>query len=186
MSSTAIPKVVPAQLSFLAVYNPSLGTSDETFHQQIVFYYSKAAKARSKLSHGDTKAAAELREQENEKLRQVGLAQGMVGFAKSFSNGDAVDSVETQKSRIVLRELEDGWWILAVSSRISSPRSSSKSNDLSSPSISRNSPPQHHGPTRAPASTNRPSNTRRAKSVHPRFWCSSSYARTPYSGYIMA
>ncbi|EAT87686.2 hypothetical protein SNOG_05295 [Parastagonospora nodorum SN15] len=113
MSSTAIPKVVPAQLSFLAVYNPALGTSDETFHQQIVFYYSRAAKARSKLSNGDTRRDEELREQENEKLRQVGLAQGMVGFAKSFSNGEAVDSVETQKSRIVLHELEAGWWILA-------------------------------------------------------------------------
>jgi hypothetical protein len=114
MSSTAIPRVVPAQLSFLAVYNPSLGTSDDTFHQQIVFYYSKAAKALQKLRHGDTQAQQELREQENEKLRQVGLAQGMVGFAKSFSNGEAVDSVETQKSRIVLHELERGWWILAV------------------------------------------------------------------------
>ena len=114
MSSTAIPKVVPAQLSFLAVYNPSLGTRDETFHQQVVFYYCKAAKARSKLGNGDAHAAQELREQENEKLRQVGLAQGMVGFAKSFSNGEAVDSVETHKARIVLHELEDGWWILAV------------------------------------------------------------------------
>jgi hypothetical protein len=82
MSSTAIPKVVPAQLSFLAIYNPALGTSDETFDQQIVFYYSKAAKARSKLKDGDAKREQELREQENEKLRQVGLAQGMVGFAK--------------------------------------------------------------------------------------------------------
>jgi hypothetical protein len=114
MSSTAIPKVVPAQLSFLAIYNPSLGTSDETFHQQIVFYYSRAAKALQKLGHGNAKREKELREQENEKLRQVGLAQGMVGFAKSFSNGEAVDSVETQKSRIVLHELEEGWWILAV------------------------------------------------------------------------
>ncbi|KAF2845764.1 hypothetical protein T440DRAFT_558688 [Plenodomus tracheiphilus IPT5] len=113
MSSTAIPRVVPAQLSFLAIYNPSLGRSDETFHKQIVFYYSKAAKTRSKLNNGDTQKEEELREQENEKLRQVGLAQGMVGFARSFSNGATVDSVETQKSRIVLHELEDGWWILA-------------------------------------------------------------------------
>lgn len=82
MSSTSIPKVVPAQLSFLAIYNPSLGTSDETFHQQIVFYYSKAAKTLSKLNNGNTQKEQELREQENEKLRQVGLAQGMVGFAK--------------------------------------------------------------------------------------------------------
>ncbi|CAN9274467.1 unnamed protein product [Alternaria alternata] len=113
MSSTAGSKVIPAQLSFLAIYNPSLGRSDETFDQQIVFYYSKAAKTRSKLRDGDTEREEELREQENEKLRQVGLAQGMVGFAKSFSDGEAVDSVETQKTRIVLRELEDGWWILA-------------------------------------------------------------------------
>lgn len=82
MSSTAIPKVVPAQLSFLAIYNPSLGSSDETFHKQVVFYYSKAAKTRSRLNDGDTRKEEELREQENEKLRQVGLAQGMVGFAK--------------------------------------------------------------------------------------------------------
>jgi hypothetical protein len=88
--------------------------SQSTIHQQVVFYYSKAAKARSKLGNGDAQAAQELREQENEKLRQVGLAQGMVGFAKSFSNGEAVDSVETHKARIVLHELEDGWWILAV------------------------------------------------------------------------
>ena len=113
MSSTAVPRVVPAQLSFLAVYNPSLGRSDEEFDQQIVFYYARAAKARAQLSHGDKKAARDLREQENEKLRQVGLAQGVVGFARSFSHGAPVDSVETEKSRIVLKELEDGWWILA-------------------------------------------------------------------------
>ncbi|KAF2833394.1 hypothetical protein CC86DRAFT_441919 [Ophiobolus disseminans] len=135
MSSTAIPKVVPAQLSFLAVYNPGLGTSDETFHKQIVFYYSKAAKVRSKLGDGD-KRAEELREQENEKLRQVGLAQGMVGFAKSFSNGEAVDSVETQKSRIVLYELEDGWWILASIDLTQLPAATSRSDS----SVSVNEP----------------------------------------------
>ncbi|KAF1922056.1 hypothetical protein BDU57DRAFT_545401 [Ampelomyces quisqualis] len=89
-------------LSLLAVYNPSLGTSDATFHQQIVFYFSAAAE-----QHG-------LREDEHERLRQVGLAQGMVAFAKSFSSGAAVDAVETLQSRVVLHELEDGWWILAA------------------------------------------------------------------------
>jgi hypothetical protein len=90
MSSTAIPRVVPAQLSFLAIYNPSLGTSDETFHDQVVFYYSKAAKARSRIEGKDAQAEQELREQENEKLRQVGLAQGMVGFARYCSNDTAI------------------------------------------------------------------------------------------------
>jgi hypothetical protein len=82
MASTAMPKVVPAHLSFLAIYNPDLGRSDETFHNQVVFYYSRAAKARSKKHGSSTRAEHELREQENEKLRQIGLAQGMVGFAR--------------------------------------------------------------------------------------------------------
>ncbi|KAJ4338660.1 hypothetical protein N0V87_003783 [Didymella glomerata] len=105
-------RVVPAALSFLAIYNPALGDSDETFHKQIVFYYAKAAKARAKLGNDDAKDE-QLREEENEKLRHVGLAQGMVGFARSFSRGESVDSIETEKSRIVLHELEHGWWILA-------------------------------------------------------------------------
>ena len=33
---------------------------------------------------------------------------------RSFSNGEPLDSIETEKSRIVLHELEKGWWILAV------------------------------------------------------------------------
>lgn len=81
MSSTSIPRVVPAQLSFLALYNPSLTASDETVEDQIVFYYSKATK-RARADGDDPEAVAALREQKNEQLRQVGLAQGMVGFAR--------------------------------------------------------------------------------------------------------
>lgn len=117
MSSNAeiLNKVIPAQLSFLAIYNPSLGPTDETFRDQVVFYYSRAAHARRKEEQHDGRDVEnELREEENEKLRQIGLAQGMVGFARSFANGESMDSVETEKSRIVLNEVERGWWILAV------------------------------------------------------------------------
>ncbi|KAF2100531.1 hypothetical protein NA57DRAFT_74137 [Rhizodiscina lignyota] len=116
MSSEAPSKAVPAQLSFLAIYNPSLGTTDETFRDQVVFYWSRAARARRKDAgqHGEEAEHEQLqREEENEKLRQIGLAQGMVDFARSFSDGEAMDSVETEKSRIVLREVEEGWWVLA-------------------------------------------------------------------------
>lgn len=34
---------------------------------------------------------------------------------RTFSNGAPVDSVETEKTRVVLQEIEEGWWILAVS-----------------------------------------------------------------------
>ncbi|KAJ4357631.1 uncharacterized protein N0V89_002207 [Didymosphaeria variabile] len=111
MSSTAIPKVVPAQLSFLAIYNPDLGRSDETFHKQIVFYYSKAAKARSRLHGNDTQAEHDLREQENEKLRQVGLAQGLsidltqlpAQNHSSAINGDSSEPSVEYSSREVSR-----------------------------------------------------------------------------------
>jgi len=35
-------------------------------------------------------------------------------MVRSFADGEPVDSIETEKSRIVLHELEQGWWILAV------------------------------------------------------------------------
>ena len=107
-------KITPAHLSFLALYSPTLSQSDETFHDQIVFYYSKNALKKKRRATDNADADRQLREEENEKLRQIGLAQGLVGFAKSFSGGENVDSVETEKSRIVMSELEKGWWVLAV------------------------------------------------------------------------
>ncbi|KAK4549750.1 hypothetical protein LTR36_005051 [Oleoguttula mirabilis] len=118
-SSPWLPsKVVPAQLAFLAIYNPSLGPTDETFADQCVFWYSRAAQegraAAKKSGRGDAAAAERAaREEENEKLRQIGLAQGIVGFARSFADGEPVDAIETEKSRVVLHELERGWWVLA-------------------------------------------------------------------------
>ncbi len=82
-SSIGRAGVVPAALSFLAIYNPSLSDSDETFQEQIVYYHSKPSHGRSKVRQNSTDPEAEeSREEENEKLRQIGLAQGMVGFAR--------------------------------------------------------------------------------------------------------
>lgn len=74
--------VVPAQLSFLAIYNPSLGSNDESLHDQVVFYSSKASRARSGRKTNTAVNEQGQHEEENEKLRQIGLAQGMVEFAK--------------------------------------------------------------------------------------------------------
>ncbi|KAL8793364.1 MAG: hypothetical protein Q9195_004042 [Heterodermia aff. obscurata] len=105
--------IVPACLSYLAIYNPSLSNAEESLHDQIVYYYSKADGNRTgRKSASNTDIEQENRER-NEQLRQIGLAQGMVEFAKGFSDGQAVDSIETEKSRIILHELETGWWILA-------------------------------------------------------------------------
>lgn len=118
-ASGSARKVVPAQLGFLAIYNPSLGTTDETVDNQIVYYTNPTLHPRSRSKHrnaSDKQAEDDaVREQRNEQLRQIGLAQGMVEFGRSFSDGRAVDTVETERSRIILNELEAGWWILAVS-----------------------------------------------------------------------
>ncbi|ODH44285.1 hypothetical protein ACO22_00905 [Paracoccidioides brasiliensis] len=105
--------VVPAQLSYLAIYNPSLGPTDETLGDQIVFYYSRKENTKVSESTRQGGTGDDDNVDNNERLRQIGLAQGMVNFAKNFSNGEAVNTVDTEKSRITLHELETGWWILA-------------------------------------------------------------------------
>ncbi|KAG9237537.1 hypothetical protein BJ875DRAFT_141408 [Amylocarpus encephaloides] len=118
MASPVEPqKAIPAQLGFLAIYNPSLGATDDTLANQIVYYSSldKQHRKPRQPSKGDSKKDVEdaAREQDNDRLRRVGLAQGMVEFGRSFSDGQSVDTIETEKSRVILHELESGWWILA-------------------------------------------------------------------------
>ncbi|KAL9121516.1 MAG: hypothetical protein Q9187_001923 [Circinaria calcarea] len=114
MSNTIgrVHTVVPAQVSFLAIYNPSLGKSDENLQDQVVYYYTCKANKDRRRKPGE--ALADIKhEEQNERLRQIGLAQGMVEFAKAFADGEALDAVDSEKSRILLHELEPGWWILA-------------------------------------------------------------------------
>ncbi|KAK8053686.1 hypothetical protein PG996_012987 [Apiospora saccharicola] len=115
--------VVPAQLGFLAIFNPSLGTTDDTIDDQIVYYASvdahnsaappAAPRRRNRASRNGRPTEALSPEERNERLRQIGLAQGMIEFSRGFAGGKTLDSIETEKSRVVLHELEPGWWILA-------------------------------------------------------------------------
>lgn len=124
--ATGIPTspaaIVPAHVGFLAIFNPSLGHSDETLDDQIVYYSSvDSGNSRRRRSAAQARRGSAARPTENlpqaernERLRQIGLAQGMVNFGKSFSDDQNVDTIETEKTRVVLHELEPGWWILAV------------------------------------------------------------------------
>ncbi|KAH6655570.1 hypothetical protein BKA67DRAFT_591881 [Truncatella angustata] len=109
--------VVPAQLGFLAIFNPSLGATDETIDDQIVYYASVNSQQQSQPRRRHRSKAKPTdgisQDERNERLRQIGLAQGMVEFGRGFADGEPTDVIETEKSRIVLRELEPGWWILA-------------------------------------------------------------------------
>ncbi|CAK7216002.1 hypothetical protein SCUCBS95973_002657 [Sporothrix curviconia] len=131
--AAAAAGVVPAQLGFLAIYNPSLGTTDETIEDQIVYYGGATVDAttessRSSSSFSSSFSSSRRRrssasaaaptahlapDERNERLRQIGLAQGMVAFGRSFADDQAVDTIETDKTRVILHELEPGWWMLA-------------------------------------------------------------------------
>ena len=81
-------RIIPAQLSFLAIYNPTFATSEENLQDQILFYTSRAtlksdATSRSHAGPNEEDRGEEAQQKEqNERLRQIGLAQGMVVFAK--------------------------------------------------------------------------------------------------------
>lgn len=114
--------VVPAQLGFLAIFNPSLGTTDETIDDQIVYYASVtdqgaggSGRSRNRRRRGARPTDGISQDERNKRLRQIGLAQGMVEFGRGFADDRPVNTIETEKARVVLRELEPGWWILAVS-----------------------------------------------------------------------
>lgn len=112
--------VAPAQLGFLAIFNPSLGNTDETIDDQIVYYASVSTQqdmSERKRRKRRTRARPTegiSQEERHERLRQIGLAQGMASFSRGFADGAAVDAIDTEKSRVILHELEPGWWILAV------------------------------------------------------------------------
>jgi hypothetical protein len=76
------PRVIPAHLSLLAIYNPTLGTTDETLQEQIVYYFSHDGNRNKRKESGLEELGSGEEKDENEKLRQIGLAQGMVSFAR--------------------------------------------------------------------------------------------------------
>ena len=81
-SARRAESVIPAQLSFLSIYNPSLGDTDESLHEQIVYYFSKDSTALRRGKSSREVTIEQQHEEKNERLRQVGLAQGIVEFAK--------------------------------------------------------------------------------------------------------
>ena len=115
MATSPAPGIVPAQLGFLAIYNPSLGTTEDNLDDQIVYYASVNTQNQRRRHRSRARPTEALsKEERNERLNQIGLAQGMVDFSRSFSDGKPVDTIDAEKSRVVLHELEPGWWILAV------------------------------------------------------------------------
>ncbi|KAJ3316174.1 vacuolar fusion protein ccz1 [Blyttiomyces sp. JEL0837] len=83
----------PPELACFAVYNPSWGPTEESADQQLCFH------SPASLS-------------QNEILRQIGLAQALVNFSKSFNASVACESVHSEKHRTAILEPEPGFWML--------------------------------------------------------------------------
>ncbi|KAG6015872.1 hypothetical protein E4U43_004650 [Claviceps pusilla] len=120
-TAAAAGAIVPAQLGFLAIFNPCLGNTDDTLDDQIVYYASDSTRNTQQAQHTGSKRRrtrgrpvdAISQDERNERLRQIGLAQAIISFSRGFADGASLDSVDTEKSRIITHELEPGWWILA-------------------------------------------------------------------------
>lgn len=97
MSGASLAKA--AHLDFLTIFRPDLGVDEARQQDQILFYYSSAGVKAQKYNGADSKQR-DTHETENERLRQVGLAQGLVAFARYFSksmHGIGINSQQTQR-----------------------------------------------------------------------------------------
>lgn len=84
MSQDGRYDIVPAHLGFLSIYSPDLAEDS-----QLVFHYSRPLNQRRRRGKktADTQdlheqRESERRQDEHRRMRQIGLAQGMVNFAR--------------------------------------------------------------------------------------------------------
>lgn len=81
-SSAAQPNIIPAALSYLAVYNPSLIQANGSAHEQIVYQFSKPTPSKTDRKAQENVERGGREEEHMGRLRQIGLVRGMVDFAK--------------------------------------------------------------------------------------------------------
>lgn len=75
--------VVPASLSFLAIYNSSLSKTENGFRDEVVYFYDNHKDGHGGRSHVSREETSKSNEINNKRLRSVGLVQAMIQFAKS-------------------------------------------------------------------------------------------------------
>lgn len=95
LQTDAASRAIPAQVNFLTIYSPELGNTDETEAEQIVFWSSRdelLRKQRKSRLRGNGRATdtrddngssqKDEGDETGNRLRHIGLARGMVEFAK--------------------------------------------------------------------------------------------------------
>ena len=80
--SSSFTSIVPARIAYLAIYNPTWGTSDDQVEDQLAYYYSHHDDARNRKNPAPTRPRDhDSTVDVNEKFRQIGLAQGILQFS---------------------------------------------------------------------------------------------------------
>ncbi|KAG4306118.1 hypothetical protein PORY_000106 [Pneumocystis oryctolagi] len=82
-------------LSYLAIFNPSFGSFEDSLHHQIFFFISETF-----LSPDD-------------QLHNIGLIQGILQFSKSFEEKVSNEYIQSENHVIIIIQVEDGWYIVA-------------------------------------------------------------------------
>ncbi|ORX93602.1 hypothetical protein K493DRAFT_315914 [Basidiobolus meristosporus CBS 931.73] len=83
----------PHVVSHFCIFNAEFGPTEETQHEQLLYY---TARQTTPI---------------DVKMRQVGLAQALVNFTKVFSPDQPCENVHSQKNRLVFFEPEPGYWM---------------------------------------------------------------------------
>ena len=107
-SARSTISAIPAQLAYLTIYNPSLARTDEQLEDQVVYYTSKRSRSRRKHRRNTGLDDVGDGDRKDEKLRQIGLAQGMVEFAKYNCHLQIVTWTNAKRLRFSVEALRMG------------------------------------------------------------------------------
>jgi First Longin domain of INTU, CCZ1 and HPS4 len=109
-----------AFLSSFYIYNPSFGQTDVSLHEQLIFHYSSDTAINLPVVQNLVDSKSESQKLDRQ-LRAIGLAQGIVEFARAFSPSASVQEIRTQKGFTLPVEVEKSCWILAVQFCLNTP-----------------------------------------------------------------
>ncbi|QSL64885.1 hypothetical protein MERGE_002189 [Pneumocystis wakefieldiae] len=82
-------------LSYLCIFNPSLGISEGSLHNQILFFISETYLSL------------------NDQQRNIGLIQGIMEFSLNFRKKVSNEYIQSKNHVIIVKEVENGWYIAA-------------------------------------------------------------------------
>lgn len=108
-----IEHVVPANVSYLTIFNPALSNDSESEADLVKLILCYVVGKNSK-NHSESDNQP-LEVDNNAKLRQIGLIQGITNFAKEFSEGGNkdIDYIDTEQTRIIIQKVEINYYIVA-------------------------------------------------------------------------